>query len=85
MLIFEAYLLIINAAAFILMHVDKQKAIHNKWRIPEATLLAAAIFGGSIGLWLGMYVFTHKIRKKKFFIGTPAILIAQLAIACIFL
>lgn len=84
MIILKVYLLIINAVSLLLMLVDKQKAIHGKWRIPEATLLAAAIAGGSIGEWLGMYLFTHKIRKKKFYIGVPVILVVQLA-ALIFL
>ncbi len=34
------YLLIINAAAFMIMCLDKQLAKHHQRRIPEATLLA---------------------------------------------
>ena len=36
------YLLIINAAAILLMLVDKIKAKKNLWRIPEATLFLVA-------------------------------------------
>ena len=36
------YLLIINAAAFMIMCLDKQLAKHHQRRIPEATLLGAA-------------------------------------------
>ena len=75
------YLLLINAAAFVLMLVDKQKAIKNKWRIRESTLLLSAALGGSIGALAGMYVFRHKTKHLKFTLGVPAMLIAQAALA----
>jgi uncharacterized membrane protein YsdA (DUF1294 family) len=75
------YLLLINAAAFILMLVDKRKARKNRWRIPERTLILSAAFGGSIGALLGMYTFRHKTKHLKFTLGIPAILIAQIALA----
>lgn len=75
------YLLIINAAGFLVMLVDKQYARNNLWRIPEATLLAVAVVGGSIGMLIGMYTVRHKTRHLKFTLGVPAILAAQLALA----
>ena len=75
------YLLIMNAAGFLLMHLDKEKAKRNRWRISEATLLTVAALGGSIGSLLGMYLFHHKTRHLKFRLGLPAILAAQAAIA----
>ena len=78
---FLIYLLIVNAIAFLLMRIDKQKAKKKKWRIPEATLMGFAAIGGSIGALMGMYTFRHKTLHKKFSIGIPAILIAQLAAA----
>lgn len=77
-------LLLINAAGLLVMLADKKKARKNLWRIPEATLLTIAALGGSIGILAGMYLFHHKTRKPKFFIGVPLILIAQL-IAVFFL
>lgn len=71
------YLLLINAAGFLLMLLDKQKAKKRKWRIPEATLMTTAALGGSIGSLGGMYLFHHKTRKPKFSVGIPMILIAQ--------
>lgn len=68
------YLLIINAAAFLLMLIDKRKAQKNKWRIPEKTLFTVAIFGGSIGALAGMYTFRHKTKHLSFVIGMPVIL-----------
>ena len=49
-------------------------------RIPETTLLLVAAVGGSIGAWLGMLVWRHKTRHKKFQYGVPAIIIAQLVL-----
>ncbi len=78
---FLLYLLLINAAAFVLMLVDKVKAKKNRWRISERTLMLSAALGGSVGALLGMYTFRHKTRHIKFTLGVPAILIAQLALA----
>ncbi len=72
------YLILINAAAFLLMLVDKQKARKNLWRIPERTLFLSALLGGSVGALLGMYTFRHKTRHLSFTLGMPAILIGQL-------
>lgn len=75
------YLLLINAAAFVLMLVDKQKAKRNLWRIPESTLMFSAALGGSVGALAGMYSFRHKTKHPKFTLGIPAILTAQIAAA----
>lgn len=77
---FLLYLLLINAAGFLLMLIDKQKARKNRWRIPERTLMLVAALGGSIGSLLGMYAFRHKTKHLKFTLGIPAILILQLLI-----
>ena len=74
-----AYLLIVNAAAFLLMLVDKIKAKKNRWRIRESTLMISAAIGGSIGALAGMYTFRHKTLHRKFTIGIPAILALQIA------
>ena len=74
-----AYLLIVNAAAFLLMLVDKIKAKKNRWRIKESTLMLWAAIGGSIGALAGMYTFRHKTLHRKFTIGIPAILALQIA------
>lgn len=78
---FIGYLITINALAFLLMLMDKQKARKRKWRISEATLLWSAALGGSVGAWAGMYCFRHKTRHKKFTVGVPLIFVAQLLLA----
>lgn len=72
------YFIFINLAAFCIFGVDKYRAIRRRWRIPERTLFLLAILGGSAGCLLGMFIFRHKIRKKSFQFGIPAILILEL-------
>ena len=74
------YLLLINAAGFLLMLVDKIKAKRNLWRIPEATLMGVAAMGGSIGAIAGMNLFRHKTKHPKFYIGLPVILALQIVL-----
>ena len=74
------YLLGINAFTFIVYGIDKYKAKKARWRIPEATLLLLAVLGGSIGAWMGMKVWHHKTKHKKFKYGIPAILLIQIAL-----
>ena len=74
------WLALINIAAFIIMGVDKYKAVHKKWRIPERTLFIFVILGGSLGGICGMYAFRHKTLHKKFVFGFPAILIVQIVL-----
>ena len=81
MMEFVAYFLVsINILAFIVYGIDKWRAAHGRWRIPESTLLGLAIIGGSIGALLGMKVWHHKTKHKKFVLGLPAILLIQLII-----
>lgn len=75
------YLLLINALSFLLMLVDKRKAIKNRWRISERTLFLTALSGGSLGILAGMYLFRHKTRHRAFIIGIPGILIVQCALS----
>lgn len=79
------YLLLINAAAFVLMLADKFKARKNLWRIPEAVLMGSALLGGSVGALLGMYACHHKTKHLKFTLGIPVILALQIIAAVIIL
>lgn len=71
------YLLAINVVTFFVYGIDKWKARHKRWRVSEAALLVLALLGGSVGAWLGMYVWRHKTLHKKFKYGVPLILLAQ--------
>ena len=79
------YLIGINILTFLIYGADKWKARKARWRIPEDTLIWLAIVGGSIGALLGMFLFRHKIRDKKFTLGIPAIIIVHIAVYYFFL
>lgn len=72
------YLLIMNAAGFLVMTADKLFAKSNAWRVPENNLLGIAAIGGSIGVWAAMYIVRHKTKHAKFVIGVPVILAVQI-------
>jgi len=74
-LLIWSYLLLLNLTAFAAFWVDKRRARKGKYRIPERRLLLVAMLGGSIGAWLGMYLFRHKTKHLKFVIGVPVILL----------
>lgn len=69
------YLLIINIITLIIYGIDKYKSIKNKYRISENTLIILAILGGVVGAFLGMIIFHHKTKKKKFIILIPIIML----------
>ncbi len=74
-----AYLLV-NLSVFAFYGIDKAKAVRNEWRISEKSLMISALLGAP-GALLAMFVFRHKIRKPKFYIGVPLILIAEIILA----
>lgn len=82
--IVPCWLLLTNAAAFILFGIDKRRARRNRWRIPERTLFLFPLLGGTLGAILGMRVFRHKTLHRRFRYGLPVLLAAQLA-ACLLL
>lgn len=75
------YLLVINIISFILMYVDKKKAINHQWRISEHTLMVVSLIGGSIGTILGLKIFRHKTKHVKFYVGVPIIFFIQLILS----
>ncbi len=72
------YLIIINALGLVFMLADKKRAIRHQWRYPEALLLLVALAGGSVGIYAGMLIAWHKVRKPAFTFGLPLIIILQL-------
>ena len=79
------YLLIMNLIGFLLMGIDKNKAKKQTWRVSEKALFLASLIGGSLGTWLGMYVFRHKTKHWYFVIFMPLILIIHIVLLALFL
>lgn len=74
------YFVLINLVAVFITKYDKHKARHGGWRVPEKTLLAVAVLGGSLAMWITMYKIHHKTRHHKFTVGLPGILLAQVCL-----
>lgn len=72
------YLVGMNLGTFAVYGVDKWKARHQRYRVPEKTLFLLAILGGSVGALGGMYAFHHKTRHWYFHYGIPLILLLQI-------
>ncbi len=69
-----------NIFCFILMGIDKRKAIKNKKRISEFSILSKSFLMGALGTLLGMLAFRHKTRKIKFKILVPLSLVLNIVI-----
>lgn len=65
----KIYLLILNILAVLLYGIDKYKAKHHAFRIPERLLLMVSILGGGYGSLFAMFLFHHKTKKRKFLIA----------------
>ena len=74
------WLIGVNLALFLVMGADKRAAKRRSRRVPENSLLALAVLGGSVGGILGMLIFRHKTRHPAFYVGYPAILLVELAL-----
>lgn len=78
------YIVVINLVSFMMFGIDKYKARRGQWRISEATLLAVAAIGGSLGARMGMKVWHHKTLHSKFRYGVPIMLLAHIALMAYF-
>lgn len=72
------YLVFINVLSFAIFFIDKELAIHHRYRISENNLLLSCAFGGSIGAILAMNIFHHKTRKTKFRVFPILFLVIQI-------
>ena len=76
------WLIGINLALFLVMGADKRAAKRRSRRVPENSLLALAVLGGSVGGILGMLIFRHKTQKLKFRILVPLFAVFSFAEIC---
>lgn len=79
------YFIVINIISIVVTAVDKSKAKHDKWRIPEKTLLILSAIGGAVGMYITMHLIHHKTKKIKFMAGIPAIFFAELLLVILLL
>ena len=75
---YALWLLLMSAVTFFLMGWDKHLARRRRRRIPERVLLGWAAAGGAFGGILAMQLFRHKTLHRRFAVGMPVMLAAQL-------
>ncbi len=73
--IYTIYFAAVNVVALLVYGWDKLCAKKHWWRVPEMTLLALAVIGGSIGAMAAMRLFRHKTLHLKFKYGVPLIFV----------
>lgn len=70
-LLIIGYFVVMNIIGLFTMGIDKRRAISREWRIKESTLLWIALLGGAIGSLIGMKLYRHKTKHRKFVIVIP--------------
>lgn len=78
--VFLLYILGVNLISFILMGIDKRKAIKKMWRIPERTFWGVSLLGGALGSLIGMNYFKHKTKHTSFTVGMPFVLLVNIGL-----
>ncbi len=76
----EICLLIIEAVSVLLTVYDKAVAGHHRRRVPEQLFFILALLGGSLFMYLTMLLIRHKTKHKRFMLGLPVIIIAQVLV-----
>ncbi|KAF0227313.1 MAG: ysdA [Erysipelotrichaceae bacterium] len=79
------FFVLINLLGYTLMGMDKSYAQKQSYRISEKTLLLIALFGGAIGVYLGMMHFHHKTKKPLFNQGVPVMIIINIFMLGVFI
>lgn len=82
---FIIYLVTISMAAIIMTISDKSRAKKHKRRIPEKTLFITAALGGAAAMYLTMQTVRHKTKHKRFMIGLPLIISAQIVLLILYI
>ena len=77
------YLGILCLIGFALCGLDKWKAQHSRWRVPERVLFGVSFLGGGLGFFIGMRLFRHKTRHWYFQFGFPVLLLLQAGALCL--
>lgn len=81
-IIISVYLLL-NITAFVLMWIDKNRKKEHEERLPDGLLYVVAMFGGSLGMVMGMHILDVRTHNKNFYLGMPSILLAHVVIALV--
>lgn len=79
---FPSYLMAINVVTLMAFAFDKAIAAREYTRIPERTLFALVLLGGTPAALIAMFLFRHKISKQVFKRVVGGIIVVQTT-ACV--
>ena len=74
------YLAGVNLVTFAMYAWDKRTAVKNRRRVPERSLLAAALLGGSPAAFVTGRLLRHKTVKPSFRIRFAIVVVIQFAL-----
>lgn len=74
------YTAVISLVGVFLMMSDKGRAINQKYRIPERTLLTVAALGGAMAMLMMARLIRHKTKRPKFMLGMPMMAIVHVGL-----
>ncbi|MCM1364132.1 MAG: DUF1294 domain-containing protein [Faecalibacterium sp.] len=74
------YFAVVSLVAIAVTISDKRRAIKNRRRIPEKALIIIGMLGGALFEYITMKIIRHKTLHKKFMLGLPAIITAQIVL-----
>jgi len=77
---FVIHYVLINIMTFLLYIYDKNQAKKQKWRIPEKTLHAFSLIGGTFAAFYARKKLRHKTRKTSFIRDFWLVIIVQIVI-----
>lgn len=74
------WLIVVSAVAVLACVYDKAISKQNavELRVPEKTLMALSVLGGSLAMYITMQIVHHKTQHKRFMIGIPVIMVLQI-------
>ena len=75
---FYLYIIVVSLISVVLTVLDKHNARLHRWRVRERTLFLFAVCGGSLAMYATMLWIRHKTKHKRFMLGLPTIMIAQI-------
>ncbi len=73
------YLIGINIITFLMYGSDKHFSKRSMYRVPEKTLLLAALLGGTPAAFIAQKIFRHKTKKGKFQMRFWMVVVIQVA------
>ena len=74
------WLIVVSAVSVLACVYDKMISKQNRaeLRVPEKTLMALSVLGGSLAMYISMQIVHHKTQHKRFMIGIPVIMALQI-------